>query len=130
MGSHDLPFKNPHSLPPEVSNLTKIQRLKLITVNHHEIPSTANYNTWITLIYCPRDGSQTPHRKNPHDETVKKTDRTPFGVKSCFIEFSYHHRIQVPHLLPISQFACSYINLKCSFLLQVIHSITNSQKHS
>lgn len=61
---------------------------------------------------------------------LKKTDRTPFGVKSCFIEFSYHHRIQVQHLLPIRQFACSYINLNCSFLLQVIHSLTNSQKHS
>jgi hypothetical protein len=65
MGSHDLPFKNSHSLPPEVSNLAKNQQLKLITVNHHEKPSTANYNTWIMLIYCPGDGSQTPQKKIP-----------------------------------------------------------------
>jgi hypothetical protein len=70
-----FPSKIP-TLPPKVSNLTRNQQLKLITINHDEKPSTANYNTWIMLIYCPRDGSQTPHRKKSMSKQFLKKKQT------------------------------------------------------
>jgi hypothetical protein len=62
--------------------------------------------------------------KNPMTKQFLKKQTAHHLVSNPGLFLSYHHRIQVPHLPPISQFACSYINLKCSFLLQVIHSQT------